>query len=146
MGSTLGCTDHSKMVCLRQRATISSPLSPVRAFVTVDVTAVLPGRRGTSSAEAPTGPDLDLAAGEVIGGVAELRARHVRDVLHVVAVREVEALDEERYRIPSPEPDRLLEARIQRAVGIGAEAVAGHGGVALVHEAVAVEVLEAARA
>src|SRR4029077_1189564 len=33
MGSTLGWTDHSKMLCLRQRATICSPVREVSTAV-----------------------------------------------------------------------------------------------------------------
>src|SRR4029077_21099016 len=105
-----------------------------------------PETAAPSTAEHPAHAELDLAAREVIGGRAELRTRHVRDVLHVVAIEEVEPLDQRGEGVAAADVDRLLEARVERAVGLGAEAVARRGGVALVDEAVAVEILQAARA
>src|SRR5258705_9243548 len=102
MGSTLGCTDHSNIVCLRQRATMSPPLrrpaiSGALAAISVPFPGSSPGwarTRPLSSTEHPAHAELDLPAGKVIGGCSELGARDVRDVLHVVAIEEVEPLDE----------------------------------------------------
>src|SRR5258707_14497552 len=161
MGSTLGCTDHSNIVCLRQRATISSPLRrPATSGALAAISVPFPGSRPgwartpprapspppRSSTEHPAHAELDLPAGKVIGGCSELGARDVRDVLHVVAIEEVEPLDEHGERIAGADTDRLLEARVERAVGLGAEAIARRGRVPLVDEAIAVEVLQAARA
>src|SRR5260221_4308459 len=132
MGSTLGCTDHSNIVCLRQRATISSPLRRpgswgALAAMSLPFPGSRPGwarTRPLSSTEHPAHAELDLPAGEVIRGCSELGARDVRDVLHVVAIEEVEPLDQHGERIAGADPDRLLETRVERAVGLVAEAIA----------------------
>src|SRR5438046_1219534 len=117
MGSTLACTDHSYSVCLRQRATISSPLSwPTLSRVLVAISVpYAPSRR--SVAERPARAELDLASGEVVGRRSEGGAGHVRDVLHVVAIEEVESLDQHGQGVLAPEAKHLLETRVERAVG-----------------------------
>src|SRR5260221_10312887 len=154
MGSTLGRTAHPNNGCLRQRATISSPLRrPATSGALAAISLPFPGSRPgwartrpLSSTEHPALAELDLPAGEVIRGCSELGARDVREVLHVVAIEEVEPPDQHGERIAGADPDRLLETRVERAVGLGAEAIARRGRVPLVDEAIAVEVLQAARA